>query len=133
MALAHSAAAIWFTLTLLACPMPPITTQDLEKTHQMNGQTSPDGQTHPGSIRFIDELDGRDWTEHAEANPQSIAWVHDGQAWVAVVRVEMGGSPERRRVSSFGADGQLLESTVEAPPPPSHADPVPVPEPTEAP
>ena len=46
-------------------------------------------------------------------------------AWKPVVRIEITGSKDRRCFTKFGADGQMLETTVASPPrrrPPSDPD-----------
>lgn len=86
----------------------------------MTGATSPTGERHPGEILHDDKVDGRTWTRRAEEVPQSVAWVQaaDGR-WVAVVKIVITGSAARREMAKFGPDGQFLETTVQAPPPPS--------------
>ena len=81
------------------------------------GASSPTGAPHPGTIEFEDHVDGRTWTEAAEAAPQSIAWAEDGSGrWVPVTRIVTDGAPGRREIKRFGADGSLLDVTVQSPP-----------------
>lgn len=88
----------------------------------MDGSTSPDGAKHPGEIRHIDKVDGREWSRAAADVPQSIAWCHTGEMWVAVTRIESTGTPTRRRITMFGADGAMLETTIQGPPPPQRPE-----------
>lgn len=97
----------------------------------MNGATSPSGERHPGEIEFDDRVAGRVWREAAADNPPTVAWVDVGGRWVAVTRVEITGVPGQRRITMFGADGTMLESTVQAPRPTSDEPPTPVPTPSE--
>jgi hypothetical protein len=73
---------------------------------------------HPGSILFEDKIEGRSWTRTIDEVPESIAWVELDEGVEAVVRIEISGLPERRCISKFAADGRLLETTIQAPPPP---------------
>ncbi len=100
----------------------------------MNASLSPSGEPHPGEIVNHDAIDGRTWTSPASEVPQTIGWVRIGETWEAVVRIEISGTPELRRISKLGRDGALLESTVQAPPPsPRTSAPSPVPTPTPTP
>lgn len=96
----------------------------------MNAAHSPTGEPHPGEIVNQDEVDGRTWTSQASDVPQTIGWVQVGDVWEAVVRIEITGAPGQRRITKFGRDGQMLESTVQAPPPPRRPPPAPTPVPT---
>jgi len=101
--------------------------------HTMSGATSPNGQAHPGEIVHDDKVDGRTWTRSAADVPPTIAWVEVDGTWVAVVRIEITGSADARRMTKFGPDGQMLESTIQAPPPQrpaAPAEPTPIPVPT---
>ena len=84
----------------------------------MNGSTSPDGTKHPGEILHVDKMDGREWSRAAADVPLTIAWVHSSGLWVAVARIEITGTPTRRRMTKFGVDGAMLETTIQGPPPP---------------
>lgn len=81
-----------------------------------NGATSPAGDTHPGTIRFTDHVDEREWTKEAAEVPQVIAWKDLDGVWHAVTRVDITGSAQRREIKSFGAQGEFLSTTVQSPP-----------------
>jgi hypothetical protein len=81
----------------------------------MSGVPSPSGDKHPGEILFEDKIDGRKWIEQATEVPQSIAWVNTNDVWQPVVRIEITGTIQQRRISKFAKDGTWLESTVQAP------------------
>lgn len=81
----------------------------------MNGAISPDGEAHPGTILYQDRIEGTEEARPANASPQSVAWVRISGTWVAVTRVESTGTRERRRITRFGGDGQMLDSTVARP------------------
>lgn len=77
------------------------------------GATSPTGEPHPGEIVHDDRIEHRTWTVPAAAVPVSIAWVDIGNGqWRPVVRIEVDGSGDMRRISSFGRDRELLETTI---------------------
>jgi len=95
-----------------------------------NGAQSPAGETHPGEILHEDKIDGRTWTRAAGEVPLTIAWVEVNGTWKPVVRIEITGTADQRRITKFGADGQMLETTIQAPPPRRAATPVPAPTPT---
>ena len=84
-----------------------------------NGARSPDGEPHPGQIVHDDKVDGKTWTRSAAEVPPTIAWVQVGGVWKAVVRIEITGTAERRRFTKFGADGEMLETTIQGPAPPA--------------
>ncbi len=118
--------------TAPSTPDDPVTQDQAE--HTMSGATSPTGQKHPGEIVHDDKVDGRTWTRNAADVPPTIAWVEVAGTWVAVVRIEITGSAEARRFTKFGPDGQMLETTIQAPPPqrpaaPTEPTPIPVPTP----
>jgi hypothetical protein len=95
-----------------------------------NAAFSPAGDPHPGTIFHDDRVDGRTWTRGAGEVPSSIGWVRVGEGWVAVTRIEISGSASQRRFTKFGADGAMLETTIQMPPPPqAPAKPAPVPAP----
>ena len=102
----------------------------------MNGASSPSGDSHPGEILHQDRIDDRTWTVAAAEVPQTIAWVQVDGVWKPVVRIEITGTPDMRRITKFGADGQMLESTMPQPPAPaasSQPGPAPTPVPTPTP
>jgi len=75
-----------------------------------NRSSSP---SHPGEILFDDLVDNRKWVEQADEVPETIAWVNlDGKTY-PVVRIEITGTPEQRRITKFGEDGQMLETTLQ--------------------
>ena len=84
----------------------------------MSGINSPPGDRHPGEILFEDRVDGRQWNRQASEVPQTIAWVNVNGVWQPVVRIEITGTVQQRRISKFAKDGTLLESTIQAPPAP---------------
>jgi hypothetical protein len=89
-----------------------------QETSMNNGARSPAGEAHPGQIVHDDKVDGRTWTRAAAEVPMSIAWVEVNGTWRPVVRIEITGTAAQRRITKFGTDGQMLESTIQAPPPP---------------
>ena len=114
-------------------PAPPVVpSQEVA----MNAALSPSGEPHPGEIVNEDKIDGRTWTSKAAEVPPTIGWVKVGDVWEAVVRIEITGAPGQRRVTKFGRAGQMLESTVQAPPPrrpPPTPTPTPMPTPEDEP
>jgi hypothetical protein len=84
-----------------------------------NGARSPAGEAHPGQIVHDDKVDGRTWTRAAAEVPTTIAWVEVNGTWKPVVRIEITGTVTQRRITKFGPDGQMLETTIQAPPPPA--------------
>jgi hypothetical protein len=103
-----------------------------EKTMD-NGALSPAGDKHPGQILHEDKVDGRTWTRAASEVPVTIAWVQVSGAWKPVTRIEITGTAEQRRFTKYGADGQMLETTIQAPPPPARPAPQSTPTPTPTP
>lgn len=99
----------------------------------MSGAVSPAGDKHPGEIVYEDSVDHRKWTERAAEVPQTIAWVKSGEVWKPVVRIELKGSGEAREITTFGPNGEFLETTMMAPPPPPPAPSEPTPTPTPTP
>lgn len=81
------------------------------------GAASPAGDQHPGEIVHDDKIDGRTWTRAASEVPVTIAWVEVGGIWEPVVRIEITGTAEQRRITKFGKDGKMLESTIQQRPP----------------
>ncbi|HET9624836.1 MAG TPA: hypothetical protein VFP84_25890 [Kofleriaceae bacterium] len=102
-----------------------------------NGARSPAGDVHPGEVVHDDKIEGKTWTRAAAEVPTSIAWVHVAGAWKPVTRIEITGTVDQRRITKFGADGQMLETTIQAPPPgrgrPAAPAPAPTPVPTPTP
>ncbi len=82
----------------------------------MSQALSPAGEPHPGEILHEDRVTGRTWTARASDVPQGIAWVRVGERWEPVVRIEITGTADQRRITKYGQDGTMLESTVQAPP-----------------
>jgi hypothetical protein len=91
-----------------------------EGNKPMNGAISPTGERHPGEIVHEDKVAGRVWTERAENVPQGIAWARVDDKWVAVVKIRVTGTADRREITRFGVDDKFLDTTVQAPPPPRH-------------
>lgn len=83
----------------------------------MNQALSPAGDPHPGEIVQEDRVTGRAWTVRANEVPQGIAWVRVGERWEPVVRIEVTGTPDQRRITKYGRDGKMLESAIQARPP----------------
>jgi hypothetical protein len=83
----------------------------------MSGETSPAGDPHPGEIAFEDLVEPRRWTRKAAEVPQTVAWVQVGEEWAPVMRIVSSGTLDRRRIDKLGAHGEMLESTIQAPPP----------------
>jgi hypothetical protein len=77
-----------------------------------NGTVSPTGEKHPGTILVEDRVEGRLETRRADEVPVSIAWVQAGGAWRPVVRVKITGDEHQHCVTSFGPDGNMLETTM---------------------
>lgn len=93
--------------------------------------SQPNEATHPGEIVHDDKVDGRSWTVKASEVPETIAWVTVNGVREPVVRIEITGTREQRRFTKFGRDGQMLETTIQAPPPrPPPSNPTPTPTPT---
>ena len=93
--------------------------------------SQPNEPKHPGEIVHDDKVDGRTWTVKASEVPETIAWVDVNGVREPVVRIEITGTREQRRITKFGRDGQMLETTIQAPPhrpPPSSPTPTPTPE-----
>lgn len=99
-----------------------------------NGARSPAGDPHPGAIVHEDKIDGRTWSRAAAEVPPTIAWVDVSGVWTPVVRIEITGTAAQRRFTKFGPAGQMLETTIQAPPRPAPSQrPTPVPAPTPTP
>ncbi len=73
---------------------------------------SPSGEPHPGTITFDDRVRGTIDEQPASSVPESIAWVAVGDTWVPVTKVEITGTPDMLRMTSFGPDGAMLETTT---------------------
>jgi hypothetical protein len=84
-----------------------------------NGARSPAGDLHPGEIVHDDKVDGKTWTRSAAEVPPTIAWVMVDDVWKPVVRIEITGTPGHRRFTKFGADGEMLETTIQGTPRPA--------------
>jgi hypothetical protein len=97
------------------------------------GAVSPAGDQHPGEIVHEDKIDGRTWTRAASEVPVTIAWVEVNKVWEPVVRIEITGTAEQRRITKFGKDGKMLESTIQQRRPAPSSRPAPVPTPTPTP
>jgi hypothetical protein len=78
-----------------------------------SGETSPTGERHPGDVRFVDHIAGREWTENARDVLRGIAWYQGVSTWEPVVRVEMSGSGDQREISRFGVDGKFFDVTLQ--------------------
>ena len=83
----------------------------------MTGAMSPTGEKHPGVVVQEDRVTQRTENKQAKDLPQFIAWVEQPDGWKAVTRIEITGTPAQRCITKFGADGQMLETTMSAPPP----------------
>lgn len=97
------------------------------------GAASPAGDAHPGEIVHEDKIDGRTWTRAASEVPVTIAWVEVNKVWEPVVRIEITGTAEQRRITKFGKDGKMLETTIQQPRPAPGHRPAPTPTPTAKP
>lgn len=76
------------------------------------GASSPDGQRHPGQISHNDQVAGRTWTDPAADAPQSVAWVRKDGKWVPVVKIILSGTGDRREITKYGPEGEILEHTM---------------------
>jgi len=93
----------------------PPTQARTQEVVEVSGIHSPSGTQHPGEILFDDRVDSRQWIRQAADVPQTIAWVEVNGVWQPVVRVEITGTAQQRRISKFAKDGTLLESTIQMP------------------
>lgn len=75
------------------------------------GALSPDGKPHPGRISHTDQVTGRAWTDPAGDGPQSVAWARKDGQWVPVVKIILTGSGDRREITKYGPEGEVLERT----------------------
>ena len=92
----------------------PTETNQQENSMTGNGgAVSPAGDQHPGEIVHDDKVDGRTWTRAASEVPVTIAWVEVDTIWEPVVRIEITGTAEQRRITKFGKDGKMLETTIQ--------------------
>jgi hypothetical protein len=96
---------------------------DTQENAMNNGARSPTGEPHPGQIVHEDKVDGKKWTRAAAEVPVSIAWVEVDGTWKPVLRIEITGTPDQRRITKFGTGGEMLETTIQAPPPPYPSKP----------
>jgi hypothetical protein len=94
-----------------------VTHHNPTEVNKMTGTTSPSGATHPGQILFEDRVDDRQWTKQANEVPQTIAWVNVEGVWLPVIRIEITGTVDKRRITKYGQDGEFLETTIQSPPP----------------
>lgn len=83
----------------------------------VTGASSPAGDKHPGEIVNEDKVNGRTWTERADAVPQSIAWVERESKWVPVTRIVVVGDSQKREITRFGPAGEVLEHILMSAPP----------------
>ncbi|MCA9544480.1 MAG: hypothetical protein KC613_08820 [Myxococcales bacterium] len=72
---------------------------------------------HPGEITFVDEDAGTERARPAAEVPASVAFVTVDGATVPVVRVVSRMRGPQRVIRSYGPEGQLLSTTLQAPPP----------------
>ena len=63
---------------------------------------------HPGTIELVDDDKGTTERVPASAVPQTVAFIGDD----AVVRIVHSTHEGRHTIRSYGADGQLLATTV---------------------
>jgi hypothetical protein len=75
------------------------------------------GESHPGEIAFDDQTTGRRWTSRPTEVPATMAWVVVSGSRRPVTRIVISGTPGLRRFTKYGADGAMLETTTQAPPP----------------
>lgn len=78
----------------------------------VTGELSPDSRRHPGRISHDDQVAGRTWTSLAAEAPQSVAWVQKDGEWVPVLKIVVVGSSDRREITKFGPEGEVLERTL---------------------
>lgn len=121
-----------------SCAAPPSTERPApaagqETDETMSGAHSPAGDAHPGTIENIDEIGDRTWTRSAAEVPPTIAWAEVDGRYVPVVRIVSTGTADRRRITRYGPDGQMLDTTIQAPRPPARPAPTPTPQPTPKP
>ena len=83
----------------------------------VTGSVSPSGDRHPGRIVQEDRVDGKTWTDGADAVPQSIAWAQQKGRWVPVVRIVVTGSARSREITRYGPTGEVLDRTMMTAPP----------------
>jgi hypothetical protein len=70
---------------------------------------------HPGSIEFVDETLQSTEVVAADSVPDSIAWYNDGHGRRPVVRVVAHMRGDQRILRSYGANGALLQTTIQVP------------------
>jgi hypothetical protein len=75
------------------------------------GAYSPAGDKHPGQIVYEDHVEHRSWTRNAVDVPATIAWVIVGARWRPVVLIEIDGAGQRREITTYGPNRELLEHT----------------------
>ncbi len=109
---------------------PPLIQQNVKEENAMTtGATSPSGAIHPGQILFEDRVDNRQWTKQAAEVPQTIAWVNVEGVWHPVIRIEITGTIDQRRITKYGQNNEFLETTIQSPPPQAEPEPEPIPTP----
>lgn len=69
--------------------------------------------THPGKIQFVDRTAATDETRAYTEVPEGIAFVEVDGHRVPVVRVVAETHGDTRTLISYGADGAVLERTVQ--------------------
>lgn len=117
-------------MALFGCGAPGTAPSMARGEVQMSTESrSPSGELHPGEIVFEDQTTGRTWTERAADNTETMAWVDVGGTWEAVTRVVVSGTAGYRRITKFGRDGEMLESTTQGRPR-AEPEPEPIPEPS---
>lgn len=95
--------------TLAETEAPPAATAPARAARMVSGEKSPSGEKHPGDVSFDDKIENRTYTRRAGSLVLSSAWVKVGDAWKAVVRIEITGTPEKKTFTKYGTDGKVLE------------------------
>ena len=70
---------------------------------------------HPGQIVFVDETTVTGRVRSVTEVPVSIAWAEVDGERIPVTRVVARVARTQRVIRSYGADGELLSSTVQVP------------------
>ncbi|MDP1827501.1 MAG: hypothetical protein Q8L48_29795 [Archangium sp.] len=68
---------------------------------------------HPGTIVFAEAGKKEEQVKQASEVPESIAFVKEQGVLVPVVRVVAAVVGDQRVITSFGADGRLLQTTYQ--------------------
>lgn len=84
----------------------------------MSKSKSPAGDVHPGKVVTDDQVKGTKKEQDASELPSTLVWVDVDGSYVPVVRIEVTGTEQARRITKFGPDGQMLDTTTMRPPPP---------------